>query len=55
MTRFAPSSIKSLQIFIAADSLVSFVLALKAKPKIEIFLLLTVPKSFLTINLDILL
>ena len=38
------SSSNSLQIFIAGDSLVSFVFALKAKPKIEIFLQLIVLK-----------
>ena len=47
--RIAPSSSKSLQMLMAADSLVSFVFALNANPKIEIFFPLTVPKSFLTI------
>ena len=50
----APSSKRSLHIEMAADSLVSFVSALKANPSIAIFFPETVPKSFLTINLEIL-
>ena len=50
----APSLIKSLQIVMAADSLVSFVFALKANPRTHIFFYETVPKSFLTIKFDIL-
>ena len=38
----------------AGDSLVSLVFALNAKPNITIFLLDNVPKSFLTINFEIL-
>ena len=54
MLRLAPSSRRSLHIFIDADSRVSLVLALKAKPSIDIFLPDTVPKSFLTTNCEIL-
>ena len=45
MTIEAFSSKRYLHIFIAGDSLVSFVSALKAKPNIEIFLLLKVPNN----------
>ena len=51
MWRIAPSSIKSLQILIAADSLVSFVFALKENPKIPIFLLLQTQIVFLLLML----
>ena len=47
-------SIKSFTTVIAGDSLVSLVLALKANPKMQIFFPVTVPKSFLTIKLEIL-
>ena len=53
MSRMAPSSIKSLHKFMQEEFLVSFVFALKANPKIAIFLPETLPKSLLIINFDI--
>ena len=43
-----------MDIFIAGDSLVSLVFALNAKPNITIYILDNVPKTFLTINFEIL-
>ena len=54
ITKHASSSNKFLQICIAADSLVSFVFALNAKPKTIIFLLDKEPNNLLVINFAIL-
>ena len=52
--KLTPSSKSSLQIFMAGDSLVSFVFPLKANPKIAIFLPDNVPNNLSTISLEIL-
>ena len=44
--KIAPSDISFFAILIAGDSLVSFVLDLKEKPKNEIFLPFKLPKVF---------
>ena len=53
MYRRAPSANKSLHMVIAADSLVSLVLALKENPKIANFLPEIVPNNFSTIIFEI--
>ena len=48
----APFSIRSLTIWIAGDSLVSLVFALKANPRITIFFRATVPKMLDRVGTD---